>query len=82
MNQVELAGYSLQLARAMGKYEGFTNFLVESPDNTMTKEQIVARMAEILQEFKEATTKPSRERAIEREREIEMEEFRSHLGRF
>jgi hypothetical protein len=81
MNQLDLHGYSLQLARAMGKYEGFTNFLVES-ENTMTKEQIVARMAEILQEFKEATTKPSRERAIEREREIEMEEFRSHLGRF
>lgn len=70
-----IMSYQTALARAVGKYEGLTKFLIESPDNTMTKEDVAGRMQEILQEFKAATTRPSREREIERE------EFYSHLGR-
>ena len=73
--QNELAGYSLQLARTVGKFEGLTNFLVEE-FNTMPKEDIVARMAEIIREFNEATRK------VSRQQEVELEEFHSHLGRF
>jgi hypothetical protein len=71
--QNELAGYSLQLARTVGRFEGLTEFLVKE-SNTMTKEEIVAWMAEIVQEFNEATKKPSRQQEVERE------EFYSHLG--
>ena len=54
---VHLGSYYTELVRAVGKYEGLTKFLVESPDNTMTKEDIARRMLEILKEFKVNTTK-------------------------
>jgi len=54
---MENTSYYTALARTVGKYEGLTKFLVESPDNTMTKEDIARRMLEILKEFKAATVK-------------------------
>jgi hypothetical protein len=54
---VHPGSYYTELARVAGQYEGLTKFLVEVPDNTMTKEDIVYRMFEILKEFKSNTTK-------------------------
>ncbi len=43
--------YYTELARAVGKYQGLTQFLIETPDNLMTKEDIVKQLAEILTGF-------------------------------
>ena len=46
----------LQMAKSLGRYEGLTNFLKEG-NNTMTKEDIVAVLIEISDEYRGKVTK-------------------------
>jgi hypothetical protein len=46
----------LQMAKSLGRYEGLTNFLKED-NNTMTKEDIVAVLIEISDEYRGKVTK-------------------------
>jgi hypothetical protein len=54
---VHPGSYYTELARVVGKCQGLTQFLIEVPDNLMTKEDIVKQLAEFLKEFKANTTK-------------------------
>ena len=50
------SGITLQMAKSLGRYEGLTNFLKED-NNTMTKEDIVAVLIEISDEYRGKVTK-------------------------
>jgi hypothetical protein len=52
------SGITFQMAKALGKYQGFAQFLKEGND-TMTKEQIIARLIEIDEEFEANVKKKS-----------------------
>jgi len=53
----QIVGLSTQVAKALGKYQGFTRFLAQD-NNTMTKEQIVACLVEINDSFEASIRKP------------------------
>jgi hypothetical protein len=50
------SGITLQMAKSLGRYEGLTKFLKED-NNTMTKEDIVAVLIEISDEYRGKVTK-------------------------
>ena len=52
------SGITFQMAKELGKYQGFAQFLKEGND-TMTKEQIIARLIEIDEEFEANVKKKS-----------------------
>jgi hypothetical protein len=54
-NFSDITGW-LQMAKSLGRYEGLTNFLKEDK-NTMTKEDIVAVLIEISDEYRDKVTK-------------------------